>query len=101
MKKIIRVLMLLLGVCLFAITSSKAQEIVVRARLHRPGPIIVRPERPSPRHVWVSEEWAPSDRTYVHHEGYWAVPPRPGAVWVAGRWRHHHRGYIWVGGYWR
>jgi len=101
MKKIIRILMLLSVVSLFAIDSSRAQEIVVRARLGRPGPVMVRPMRPSPRHVWVAEEWVPGGGTYVYHEGYWALPPHPGAIWVAGRWRHRHHGYVWVGGFWR
>jgi hypothetical protein len=101
MKKIIRILMLLSVVSLFAINSSRAQEIVVRARLGRPGPVMVRPMRPSPRHVWVAEEWAPNGGTYAYHAGYWALPPHPGAIWVAGHWRHRHRGYVWVGGFWR
>ena len=101
MKKIIKVLMLLLVVSLFAVTNTRAQEIVVRARLHRPGPILVRPERPSRRHVWVAEEWAPNGGTYVYHEGYWVVPPHPGVIWIAGHWRHRHDGYIWIGGHWR
>jgi hypothetical protein len=101
MKKIIRILMLLSVVSLFAVTTSTAQEIVVRARLGRPGPVVIRPLRPSPRHVWVAEEWSPNGGTYVYHEGYWAVPPRPGAIWIAGRWRHRQRGYVWVGGFWR
>ena len=101
MKKIIRILMLLSVVSLFAINSSRAQEIVVRARLGRPGPVMARPMRPSPRHVWVAEEWTPGGGTYAYHAGYWALPPRPGAIWVAGHWRHRHRGYVWVGGFWR
>jgi hypothetical protein len=101
MKKIIRVLMLLTAVTVFAVTNSNAQ-VVVRVRPERPGAVVVRrPFRPSPRHVWVAEEWTPAGGTYVYHGGYWAVPPRPGAIWVTGRWRHSHRGYVWVGGYWR
>ena len=48
-------------------------QIVVRARLGRPHAVVVaRPSRPTPRHVWVSEEWVPSGGTYVYKEGYWA-----------------------------
>lgn len=86
--------MLLSVVIFFAVTSGRAQEIVVGARLGRPGRIIARPMRPSLRHVWVSEEWAPGGGTYAYHAGYWAVPPRPGQIWVAGHWRHRHRGYV-------
>ncbi|HEY8782861.1 MAG TPA: hypothetical protein VIM16_14650 [Mucilaginibacter sp.] len=100
MKKIIRILMLLSIVSLFAVTNTKAQEIVVGVRPVHPR-LIRRTFRPSPRHVWVSEEWTPVGGTYVYHAGYWALPPRPGTIWVAGHWRHRHRGYIWVGGFWR
>src|SRR3569833_307191 len=101
MKKYGKILMLASAISLFAIASSEAQ-IVVRARLGRPHTVVVRrPERPTPRHEWVSEEWTPRGGTYVYKEGYWAEPPRPGAGWVAGRWRHHHLGFIWVGGYLR
>jgi len=101
MKKYGKILMLFSAISLFAAASSDAQ-IIVRARLGRPRTVVVaRPVRPSARHVWVSEEWAPSGRTYVYQEGHWAEPPRPGAIWIAGTWRHHHRGYIWIPGHWR
>jgi len=101
MKKYGKILMLASAISLFAVADSEAQ-IVVRARLARPHAVVVaRPVRPTPRHVWIAEEWVPSGGTYVYKEGYWAEPPRPRAVWVPGRWRHHHHGYIWVGGYWR
>ena len=101
MKKIIRILMLLTVLSMFAVTNSMAQ-VIVRVRPDRPGRVIVRrPFRPSPRHVWVAEEWTPGGGTYVYHGGYWAVPPRPGAIWIAGHWRHRPDGYVWVGGFWR
>ncbi|WP_428328791.1 hypothetical protein [Mucilaginibacter sp.] len=101
MKKYTRFLMLFTVMSLFAVASSHAQ-IVVRARLVRPGTVVVaRPMRPSPRHVWVAEEWTPGGGTYAYRAGYWAVPPRPHAIWIAGRWRHTHRGYIWIPGRWR
>jgi hypothetical protein len=98
MKKITRILMLFLAVSLFAASKNYAQ-IVVRARLSAHAHI-VRPVRPSPRHVWVSEEWVPSGGTYIHRAGYWALPPHRGAIWIAGHWRRHHRGWIWISGYW-
>lgn len=101
MKKYGKILMLASAISLFAVASSSAQ-VIVRARLGRPATaVVVRPVRPAPRYVWVSEEWVPSGRSYVYHPGYWVEPPRPRAIWVAGRWRHHHHGYVWVGGYWR
>lgn len=102
MKKITNVLMLASALSLFAVTSSMAQSIVVRVRPARPATYVVaRPTRPSPRHVWVAEEWTPNGGTYVYHAGYWAEPPRPHAIWRAGKWRHSPRGYIWVPGHWR
>ena len=101
MKKITRALVLLSVVTLFAVSSSRAQEIVVGARLGRPGRVMARPERPSPRHVWVGEEWAPSGNTYAYQQGYWAVPPQPGGIWIKGHWRQRGQGYIWIKGYWR
>jgi hypothetical protein len=101
MKKYGRIVMLFSAISLFAVANSNAQ-VIVRARLGRPRTVVVvHPARPTPRHVWVSEEWVPGGGTYVYHEGYWAEPPRPRAVWVPGRWRHHPGGYVWVGGYWR
>ena len=101
MKKMIRVLMLLSIVFVFAIDNSQAQ-VIVRVPLRRPGVVVVaRPHRPSPRHVWVSEEWAPGGGTYVYRQGYWAVPPQPGGIWIAGHWGHRGRGYFWIPGRWR
>ena len=99
MKKIIRILSLLSIVFVFSVTATKAQEIVVGVRpSHEAGR---RPMRPSPNHVWVSEEWTPGGGSYAYHAGYWAVPPHPGAVWIAGHWKNHPRGYVWVPGHWR
>jgi hypothetical protein len=101
MKKISRILALVAALCFFGTAKSNAQEIVVRERMHYNGPEIVRPVAPSPRHVWVREEWRPEGGRYVFHGGYWAAPPRPRAVWVGGHWRHGYRGWVWVHGYWR
>ena len=100
MKTLKRILFVSAAFMLFATADSNAQ-IVVRARLYHRGPVVVRPVAPSPRHVWVSDEWAPSGATYVERPGYWAVPPRPRAVWVAGHWANRPRGYVWVPGHWR
>jgi hypothetical protein len=101
MKRIIKNLMLLAIVSLFAVADSKAQQIVVRIRPARPGYVVVRrPHRPSRRHVWVAEEWTPNGANYAYHAGYWATPPHPGGVWTAGHWRNTYRGYIWIPGHW-
>jgi hypothetical protein len=101
MKKIANVLMLISAISLFAVATSQAQSIVVRVRPPRPTTYAAtRPHRPSPRHVWVAEEWTPQGGSYAYHAGYWAMPPRPHAIWIAGSWRHSARGYIWVPGHW-
>jgi hypothetical protein len=100
MKKITRLLFLAGAVTLFAINTGKAQEIVLRARLHAPV-VAVRPPAPSPRHVWIGEEWTPSGGTYAYKGGYWAEPPRPHARWIPGHWRQTPRGWVWRPGHWR
>jgi hypothetical protein len=84
---------------LFAVTESKAQ-IEVHARLSAPV-VAVRAERPSPRHVWVAEEWEPRGGKYVYKAGYWAEPPRRGARWAAGSWHQTRHGWAWKPGSWR
>lgn len=102
MKKFSRIILLSAVLFVLAAESSNAQEIIVRERMHRPGAVAFRrPFRPSPRHVWVAEEWAPVRGTYVYHAGYWAIPPHRGGVWVAGYWRHRPGGFVWIPGYWR
>ncbi|UAY52607.1 hypothetical protein [Ferruginibacter albus] len=62
--------------------------------------IVVRTAPPSPRHVWVDEDWAWRGGNYVYTGGYWAEP-KPGLVWVAGHWKHRRHGWYWVPGRWR
>ena len=100
MKTSIKILFLA-GALTFAVSASKAQDIVVRARMRPPVVIRTRPPAPSPRHVWIAEEWAPRGGSYEWKGGYWAEPPRRGAVWVAGHWRHAPRGWVWRPGHWR
>jgi len=101
MKKIVKILMVLSIASMFSFQNSQAQ-VVVRVRPRRPGmEIIRRPHRPSPRHVWVDEEWTPAGPRYVYHRGYWALPPRPGTIWIAGHWDRRGSGYVWVPGHWR
>lgn len=100
MKKLASILVLALGITAFGATESHAQ-IIVRERAVYRGPVVVRPARPSGRHVWVRDEWVVDHGAYVRRPGYWALPPRPRAVWVGGHWDRRPGGYIWVGGYWR
>ena len=80
--------------------SAAAQQIYVK--VHPVVPVVVRPAPPSPRHIWVAEEWKPNGRGgYVYAGGYWAAPPYAGAVWIPGHWKRGPYGDYWVAGHWR
>lgn len=74
-------------------------QVVIRVRPARP--VIVRTVAPSPRHVWVEEDWRPVGDHYEWHGGYWVAPPHPGWVWRPGHWRAAPGGEVWVPGHWR
>ena len=78
--------------------TSMAQ-IYVKIRPSRPH--YERVVAPSPRHVWVDEEWEPRGNDYVFVGGRWLEPPRNQAHWIPGHWRHSRRGDVWVAGHWR
>jgi len=100
MKNLKRILFLFIVVSAFTIAKSQAQ-VVVTVRPERPKEYVVaRPAAPSPRHVWVAEEWTPQGGRYVYRAGYWAVPPHGHAAWIPGHWREHRGGYVWVPGHW-
>ena len=108
MKKITKILLVAGVASLTAFTTAKAQvDIGVNLRMHRPANYEhnerFHPNRPSPRHRWVAEEWVWRGGTYVYTPGYWALPPRPNAYWVPGHWtrRTYHPGYRWVPGHWQ
>ena len=79
----------------FSVASSA--QVIVKVR--PAAPVVVRPEAPSPRHVWIDGGWVARGGRYVHTDGYWAVPQR-GRHWVAGYWAPRRHGYVWVPGYW-
>ena len=60
-----------------------------------------RPARPTPRHVWVNDEWKWNNGRYEHVDGYWATPERGRHGWVEGHWKHRRDGWVWVPGHWR
>ena len=94
-KKILFVIALALTTGAF---NSNAQ-IVVGIR-----PVVPHYERivaPSPRHIWIDEEWEPRGGSYVFVGGHWALPPHPGGVWVPGHWVQRPRGWVWKPGHWR
>jgi len=78
--------------------QSNAQ-LIVNIRPARP--VYVRPAPPSPRHVWVDEEWREDHGHYAFAGGHWVVAPRPGAMWVPGHWVRRPRGWVWRPGHWR
>lgn len=61
---------------------------------------VARTVAPSPRHVWIDEEWESRGGHYVAVGGHWAEPPHPGWVWVPGHWMHERRGEYWRPGHW-
>jgi|SRR6185437_4288954 len=106
MKQITKIMALLALVLFFTVTTSKAQEIYVRARLSPPARYVEiernHPPRPSERHVWIGGEWVVHGGQYVYDPGHWGVPPRGYHVWVRGRWikRTYQPGYKWINGHW-
>ena len=83
-----------------AVSFASSAQFVIKVR---PGaPIVrVRPVCPSPRHVWVSGEYAWRGRQYVYNDGYWATPPSRHTRWIEGKWRHRRGGWVWIPGHWR
>lgn len=99
MKKYLLKIIILIAVTLSVSSAAEAQFVVKI----RPGaPVIrVRPAMPSPRHVWVTGEYAWHGGQYVYTDGYWAEPPQPGHRWVEGHWKNTRRGWVWIPGHWR
>jgi hypothetical protein len=82
-----------------AASFSSSAQIYVNVR--PVAPVVVRTVAPSPRHVWIGEEWEVRDGAYVHTGGHWVEPPHPGWVWIPGHWAHDGRGHMWRPGHWR
>ena len=64
------------------------------------GPVIIRSTQPSPRHIWVNEDWRERDGRYEYSGGHWAEPPHEGSRYREGRWKHDRRGDTWKPGGW-
>jgi hypothetical protein len=79
--------------CIF----SASAQVYVNVRPARP--VIVRTVAPSPRHVWIDEDWIERDGTYIWAGGHWEEA-REGYVYRPGRWAHEGRGHRWVTGRW-
>jgi hypothetical protein len=78
-------------------TTSSAQIYVKVRPTHA---VVVRTVAPSPRHVWVDDEWRPAHGSYEFVGGHWAVPPHAGMRWYAGSWKETPRGHMWTAGHW-
>jgi hypothetical protein len=50
----------------------------------------VRPERPSPQHVWQKGHYHRDDKDWTWNEGRWEQPPAPKVRWVEPRYRKDH-----------
>jgi hypothetical protein len=98
MKNLKRVVLMMAIILTCSAYTSMAQ-IYVHVRPNRPH--YERVVAPSPRHVWVDEEWEPRGGSYVFVGGRWAEPPHGRAHWVPGHWKHHDRGDYWIPGHWR
>ena len=98
MKSVKKMLFLLAVVLSCSVYGSYAQ-VYVRIRPERPH--YERVVAPSPRHVWIDEEWENRGGHYVAVGGHWAAPPHPGWAWVPGHWAHERRGDYWIAGHWR
>ena len=84
---------------LFVQAQVFGQEVIIRERPVRPR--YERVAAPSPRHVWIEEEWEPRGGTYVFVGGRWAEPPHPGMRWIPGHWAQRPRGEVWIPGHWK
>jgi hypothetical protein len=62
--------------------------------------VIVRSEPPSPRHVWVHEDWRERNGRYEDRGGRWAEPPAEGYRYHEGHWDHSRQGHRWHEGGW-
>ncbi len=98
MRNIKRTL-LVLAIALTTSAYTSNAQIVVNVRPERPH--VERIAAPSPRHVWIDEEWEPRGGAYVFVGGHWAEPPHPRAAWVPGHWVQKPRGWVWKPGHWR
>ncbi len=91
-------MLLTLGVAMSCSIYSASSQIYVHIR--PPHPVIIRTEAPSPRHVWINEDWREHDGRYESRGGRWAEPPAEGYKYHEGHWDHSKRGHRWHEGGW-
>lgn len=90
---------LALIIAVMGLTIDSNAQIYIKIRPARPH--YERVVAPTPRHIWIEEDWESRNGTYVFIGGHWIEPPRPNVVWVPGHWRHRPRGWVWIPGHWR
>jgi YXWGXW repeat-containing protein len=93
-----------LAVVLSLLPAGAAAEPRIYVRVappHPPAAVVVRPARPSERHVWVDGFHRWDGHAYVWVPGEWREGPRHGARWVPGHWKNSRHGWYWVDGHWR
>jgi hypothetical protein len=86
---------------LLVIGTAQNGSAQVYVTVRPPAPVIVKPVRPSPAHVWIEEEWNARGDRYEYAGGRWMLPPHPGWVWIPGHWRRTRLGWQWFPGHWR
>ena len=97
LPKMALVAALLLGT---AYQSDAQLYVRVRPIVPRERVIVTRPVAPSPRHVWIDEDWNWRNGRYEYVGGRWEAPPQEGWLWRPGHWRNGRRGYVWAPGHW-
>jgi len=91
-------LVIALGIVVSAGVSSASAQIYVHVRpIHA---VVIRTEAPSPRHVWINEDWRERNGSYEYNGGRWEAPPHPGYRYSPGRWNHGPHGDTWRQGHW-
>ncbi len=98
MKNIKKVLFIL-AIALTSGAYSSMAQIYVHVRPPRPV-AVVRIAAPSPRHVWIDEDWQERNGRYEWNGGRWEEPQHPGDRYHAGHWNHNGHGHQWKAGGW-
>ena len=90
-----------IAIMLGSAIASEAQ-IIVRVRPVAPRrTVVVRPVAPSPRHVWVEDDWRVNNGAYVYNGGRYIEAPYERARWIPGHWKNTpRRGWVWKEGHW-
>ena len=92
-------LLFMLAIALSCGAFATSAQIYVHVRPPRPA-VSVRIAAPSPRHVWIDEDWREENGAYVWAGGRWEEPPHPGWRYSPGHWSHDGHGHQWHGGHW-